>query len=209
MPTKLFFELSEEKRTKIIDASIAEFAQYGYNSGSTNRIVQIAGISKGSLFKYFQNKDELYFFILDMATQELTADLARKTRALSKNLFERIVQYSEAEFAWYLAHPEKCRLITAASTRSDAAIYREVEARYGEQGREIYDGLLEDIDTSALRLSREKTAHMIRWFLKGFNEDFITGVKAGQDMDIDGVRRAYIKNLTEYMAALKSGLMAR
>lgn len=208
MPTSMFHELSEEKRAKIIDVSIAEFAQFGYDNSSTNRIVQNAGISKGSLFKYFKNKDELYFYILDMVTQELTMGLAQETRALSKNLFERIVQYSEIEFAWYLVHPEKCRMITSAFTRSDTAIYRKIEARYGERGREIYDGLLEDVDISALRLDKKKTADMVRWFLKGFNEEFITGMQAWCDRDVDGMRREYLERLADYMVILKSGLVA-
>lgn len=207
MPTNVFLELSEEKRAKIIGVSIAEFSKYGYENSSTNRIVQNAGISKGSLFQYFQNKDELYFYLLDAATQELTASLAQETRTLSKDLFERIVQYAEMEFAWYIAHPEKCRLITSAFAKSNAAIGQKVEARYGKSGREIYDGLLGDIDTSLLRLDKEKTADMIRWFLKGFQEDFIARIEAGQDRDIAHMRRAYIKSLTDYLSILKRGLM--
>lgn len=58
MPKKLFFELKDEKRKKIIDTGISEFAKYNYNNSSTNRIVKDAGISKGSLFKYFESKED-------------------------------------------------------------------------------------------------------------------------------------------------------
>lgn len=208
MPTKLFLELSEEKRTKIMNVSMAEFSQYGFENSSTNRIVQNAGISKGSLFKYFQSKDELYFYILDMVTEELTAGLARETLGLSKDLFERIVQYAEMEFAWYLRHPEKCRLITAAFTKSATAVYQKVEARYGERGQAIYDGLLEGVDASGLRLDKRKTADMVKWFLKGFNEDFVADIQSRWDGDIDGMRREYMESLAGYMVVLKSGLMA-
>lgn len=57
MPTNMFLELNIEKRTKIIVICITEFSKYGYENNSTNRIVQKANISKGSLFKYFKNKD--------------------------------------------------------------------------------------------------------------------------------------------------------
>lgn len=208
MPTKLFLELNEEKRAKIIGASMAEFAQCGYANGSTNRIVRNAGISKGSLFKYFQNKDELYFYILDAAVQELTVSLEREVYAYSRDLFERIIQYAEMEFAWYIAHPEKCRLITSAFTKSDTAIYQKIEARYGERGRDIYDALLEGIDASPLRLNKKKTADMIRWFLKGFNEDFVICIETRQDKNIDILRREYMESLTDYMVILQSGLVA-
>ena len=60
MPTKVFNELDKSKQDKIIESAIKEFAEYGYEEGSTNRIVKDCGISKGSLFKYFENKEELY-----------------------------------------------------------------------------------------------------------------------------------------------------
>lgn len=208
MPTKLFLELSEEKRAKIIAVSVAEFSEYGYANGSTNRIVQGAGISKGSLFKYFQNKNELYFYILDLAVGEMTESLAREAHTLSKELFERIVQYSAMEFAWYVEHPEKYRLITAAFAKNGGAIDQEVEARYGEKGRAIYNGLWADVDASGLRADKSKATDMVKWFLKGFNEDFVAGVQARQDRSADGVGSAYMESLREYLELLKSGLMA-
>lgn len=63
MPKKLFHELQEDKKQKIISVSISEFAKYGYTDSSTNRIVKDSGISKGSLFKYFESKEDLYFYV--------------------------------------------------------------------------------------------------------------------------------------------------
>lgn len=88
MPTKLFFELSQDKRKTIIDVAIAEFAIYGYANASTNSIVKKSGISKGSLFKYFENKEELYFFILDTVTTELNESIEQGADTLSSELFQ-------------------------------------------------------------------------------------------------------------------------
>ncbi|NJN44256.1 MAG: TetR family transcriptional regulator, partial [Anaerolineae bacterium] len=43
MPKQTFLNLPEEKRTIIIDAAIDEFAQYGLENASTNRIVANSG----------------------------------------------------------------------------------------------------------------------------------------------------------------------
>ncbi len=48
--------LTLDKQERIINASLAEFARNGYERASTNEIVKEAGISKGSLFVYFNNK---------------------------------------------------------------------------------------------------------------------------------------------------------
>ena len=62
-----FEKLPEQKKKKIIDACIKEFSKNGYVNASTNNIVLNAGISKGSLFNYFDNKKKLYLYILDYA----------------------------------------------------------------------------------------------------------------------------------------------
>lgn len=209
MPTNMFVELSEEKRKKIIGVAIAEFSKYGYENSSTNRIVQDAGISKGSLFKYFKNKDELFFYILDFVTQELIASLAQVIPVLPKGLFERIVKYSELEFTWYVKHPIECKLIATAFTKSDTYIYQKVETRYSLKGQDIYYKLLEDIDTSILKWDKKKTVDILKWFLKGFNEDFMAYVQAKETLNIGRIQQEYSKRLADYIAILKRGLIAQ
>ena len=51
--------IDAEKRDRIINSAIDEFAMYPYEKASTNNIVKNAGISKGLLFHYFENKQEL------------------------------------------------------------------------------------------------------------------------------------------------------
>lgn len=207
MPTKIFFELNDEKRNKIIEICIAEFSQYGYTNSSTNRITKNAGISKGSLFKYFQNKEELYFYILDMVTTELTADLKADVAALPPDLFERTIQYSELEFVWYIKHPEKFKLITTTFSQTDDTLRQKIENRYNRQGQDIFYEILADIDTTTLKWDKQKTADILKWCLLGFKEDFISRVQPEDFSNIELIRHKYVKNLTSYMTILKSGLV--
>lgn len=207
MPTTVFNELSEEKRENIINVCIAEFSKYGYENSSTNRIVQHAGISKGSLFKYFKSKEELFFYILDFVTQELIISLAQEITALPKDLFERIIRYSELEFTWYVKHPNECKLITASFTKSDTAIYQKVETRYSLKGQDIYYKLLEDVDTSMLKCDKKATVEIMKWLLKGFNETFMAQIQEQDHSDMNGMQHKYVKNLSEYITILKYGLI--
>lgn len=45
---------------KIINAALKEFGTFGYAQASTNHICEQYNISKGLLFYYFQNKEQLY-----------------------------------------------------------------------------------------------------------------------------------------------------
>lgn len=55
-----FNKLPSEQQQAILRAALDEFATYGFNAASLNRIIEVAGISKGSMYYYFDGKEELY-----------------------------------------------------------------------------------------------------------------------------------------------------
>lgn len=64
MPTERFFNLSEDKKKRIIDASLKEFSRVPFEEISINRIIQDAGISRGSFYQYFEDKTDLQTYLL-------------------------------------------------------------------------------------------------------------------------------------------------
>lgn len=58
--TELFDRIPQEKRNRILQVAIEEFACYGYENANTNTIAKKADISVGSLYKYFENKEDLF-----------------------------------------------------------------------------------------------------------------------------------------------------
>ncbi len=77
MPKQTFFNLPQEKRDQILALAIEEFAENDYKNASISRIVNRAGIAKGSFYQYFADKKDLYLYLIDVATQEKTAMLAK------------------------------------------------------------------------------------------------------------------------------------
>lgn len=70
MPTTTFFNLPDSKRQKFIETALAEFANNDYESASISKIVLAAGIAKGSLYQYFHDKQDLYFYLVGLAAQK-------------------------------------------------------------------------------------------------------------------------------------------
>ena len=60
MPLARFETLDESVKGKILDVSKQEFATHGYEEASYNKIIQKIGISKGSMYYYFENKEDLF-----------------------------------------------------------------------------------------------------------------------------------------------------
>lgn len=50
----------EETRQAFIDAGTQEFVEFGYFNASTNRIVENAGMARGSLYYHFGDKEGLF-----------------------------------------------------------------------------------------------------------------------------------------------------
>lgn len=70
MPKQTFLNLLPEKRETIINAAVDEFAQYGLENASTNRIVENSGISKGSFYQYFEDKQDVFMYLLTVLERE-------------------------------------------------------------------------------------------------------------------------------------------
>ncbi|RSM71647.1 TetR family transcriptional regulator [Actinoplanes sp. ATCC 53533] len=65
-------------RTRILAGAARVFAGYGYASGTTDRIAAAAGLSVGSLYQYFPNKDAI-LLVLAQSHLDQTADMVRQT----------------------------------------------------------------------------------------------------------------------------------
>jgi AcrR family transcriptional regulator len=53
-------DVSEERRAQIIEAALSSFLRQGYNKTTMDDIVTASGLSKGTLYWYFDSKDELF-----------------------------------------------------------------------------------------------------------------------------------------------------
>lgn len=62
-----FEKISDEKRKRIIEAALMEFSSMGYNAANINVIAKNAGISIGSMYQYFESKENLFLTIIDEA----------------------------------------------------------------------------------------------------------------------------------------------
>ena len=95
MPKQTFFNLPEEKRNKIINLSLLEFAQHSYRTASLSRIVEKAGIAKGSMYQYFKNKKGLYLYLINFTTNR---KLSYLDRHLDSSIEDFYILYKQLVF---------------------------------------------------------------------------------------------------------------
>lgn len=71
----------EESRPKILQAAFEAFAEKGYSKTSMDDIVKRSGLSKGTLYWHFKNKQELFLATVEMVMQEWDEQLAQLAEA--------------------------------------------------------------------------------------------------------------------------------
>lgn len=64
MPTQTFFNLPEQKKQRLIAGAMKEFTERSLNEASISNIIKNAEISRGSFYQYFEDKKDLYFFLI-------------------------------------------------------------------------------------------------------------------------------------------------
>ena len=70
MPTDTFFNLPVEKRERIIEAAIDEFSRYSFHKARVTAIADNAGIAKGSFYQYFEDKKDLYKYLMEIIAEK-------------------------------------------------------------------------------------------------------------------------------------------
>jgi TetR/AcrR family transcriptional repressor of uid operon len=65
-----------EIKEKIVDAALVTFSKYGYDKTRMDDIAEAAKVSKGKLYLYFKNKEELFYAISERNVKELKEQLS-------------------------------------------------------------------------------------------------------------------------------------
>lgn len=116
MPTQRFFNLPESKRQAFIDAALEEFGTNSYDSASVSKIVKNLKIAKGSVYQYFENKKEIYFYLIDYIREERIALIEQAIQDSDGDFFETYMAIFQASLEFDYKYPLEC-LFLAKITR--------------------------------------------------------------------------------------------
>lgn len=110
-----FENLQFEKRKKILNACYDVFGKYGYEKASINDIAKEAHVSKSSLFHYFMNKENLYFYLYDFATLTIADNMQEGT----EDLFESISLSTKLKFEIFKNYPSMYNFLKSIILESE------------------------------------------------------------------------------------------
>lgn len=95
---EIFDRIPQKRRHKIIDVAVHEFAHKGFDNANINEIASSAGISVGSIYKYFDTKEDLFLTCVHFGVKTLEAVLDEVIASPGDLLIktERIVRIIQA-----------------------------------------------------------------------------------------------------------------
>lgn len=143
MPKETFLNLPEEKRAKIIDVAIAEFESHSYQEASVNRIVRMAGISKGSFYQYFEDKRDLYRLLIDLMVKEKMGYITESMRnPKDLGFFDLLRDMYQSAFEFARDNPRYVNIGNLMLSDTSSPLYQELVKDNIGRARDVYSQLI-------------------------------------------------------------------
>jgi AcrR family transcriptional regulator len=134
MPTPTFFRLPEARRELLVREAIQEFAAHSYALASLSQIARRTGIAKGSFYQYFEDKLDLYRFLVCDETPRLKRAFLAASGGASGDFWQRLERVIERGMAFLVEHPDLARLSAAAADPGAGAEVRGLHKAICEAG---------------------------------------------------------------------------
>lgn len=143
MPKDTFYNLPKEKQERIIEAAIDEFATHPFHQARVTAIAEQAGIAVGSFYQYFEDKMDLYKYLMKMIVE-------KKISYINRDMMENRDKYNffqllrEAYLSGFRFAKENPRLLSIGMMlANDKELYRKIYGEYEDKGVSFFEQLLE------------------------------------------------------------------
>lgn len=139
------FEKSFEHSKALFDAAIAEFIDKGYEQASINTILNTAGMSKGQFYYHFENKEGLYFALIDVLIAKKRTFLASVMQPddFQKDIFTIFETQIRYGLAFAREHPAINQFAERFVREKGNDIYKKAMAKYNFENDDFINGLVE------------------------------------------------------------------
>ena len=147
LPTDTFFRLPEAKRETLLRCARQEFARVPFPDASINRIIRSAGIPRGSFYMYFEDKSDLFLYLMDRFADTFTEAVCQQLEEAEGDLFQAFRRLFDL-----LREGSAAEVITILRRNAGMPHTMAMGQRYG---RRFLSRIVSRLDRSALALEGE------------------------------------------------------
>lgn len=194
-----------QTRQKIIDSAMKEFGEKSYSEGSLNSICTIGKISKGIIYHYFRDKDELYLICVKETFDALTQFLG-KVNFTFNQIESDIDSYMSARFRFFNEHKDYSNIFFNAVLQPPVHLQnkiKEIKSAFDKQSTAFYRKTLENITLRNDILIEEAIEYFIV-FQEMYNGYFQS--KAHQNSDFHLLVESHEMKLSKLLGIMLYGV---
>jgi len=169
--------IREEKnrltRQLIVKSAIEEFGIHNYAEASMNEVSKKGDISKGIIYHYFKDKDELYLECVKDCFTSLTGFLASKEISYQR-VEESIEMYLALRHQFFKENPDFSNIFANALLQPPKHLLdqiREITVELHEFNRAFYEQILDHVELK-VDVTREEAVEYFILFQESFNHHF-------------------------------------
>ncbi|QSO51674.1 TetR/AcrR family transcriptional regulator [Alicyclobacillus curvatus] len=210
-PSSQFLNLPKEKQDEILLASLREFAEKGFDLASTNEIVKQAGISKGVLFKYFEDKESLFIHVFETVLDAVMETSVHTDAATIDDVFEWFKRMAETRVQFFMERPLTYRLMMRALKDPQHPVYAKVYEYSFQFTNRFMAQLATELPMHKLRegMSWEKVFAIVTLISLGMNEKYFTNPPAEADAGLEEWFQSMMDEIDTYFDIVKYGAYKR
>ena len=143
--------LDDVKRTRLLEAALEEFAERGIESASYNKIIERSGLSKGTVYYYFDNKDTLLDTVLDVICRSFLDAIGDfRLPDTKEEYWETAWEYHKRSIQFFFENPLLARVLFWVS-RDGVCIDEHMGAAHDRLTRFMDDLLVRGQEIGAVR----------------------------------------------------------
>ncbi|MFO0688879.1 MAG: TetR/AcrR family transcriptional regulator [Myxococcota bacterium] len=110
-------EKKAESRRRILESAREVFFRDGFMKANLDEVAEKAGVAKGTLYRYFESKADLYVAVLTQ-NHEIFHDLIKAASEQGDNAVDRVRSIARFYFAHWLDHPDYFQIFWAVDNES-------------------------------------------------------------------------------------------
>jgi len=209
MPKETFQNLPEGKRKLIEEKAIHEFAAFGYDKVSINRIVDKCKIAKGSFYQYFNDKKDLFLYLVKIVSEKKLKYMSPVLKNPDQYDFFTLIRelfLSGLKFA--ADNPELTLMGNWLLKSKGHPIYKDIIEVGLQKAQDVYTGLLKHaISKNEIRndIDLDFISHMISSMNVNVLEYYFQNIKK-KETDIQKIDEGIIKIVDLLLDFIKNGI---
>lgn len=157
-------------REKIIESAIQEFNENGYEKSSLNHVCKLGGISKGIIYHYFRDKDELYLACVKACYDALLSYYLNYKTGSSDTI--DIYGLIKIRILFFRDYPKFRGLFFHSIVNTPTHIQDKVNFARKELNEFYKKVYLDYLQTIQLRVTQDKALLYLDFFQNAYNEYF-------------------------------------